>query len=289
MFLNYANSPQDLAVGYMDKSSYIKINSCGTYRLFTRNRLETCRPQGRNDYQLIYIASGRGYFYFANASAPTIVEAGNMVLYRPEEFQKYEYYGKDHASIYWIHFTGHGIAETFCRYGLNPEKNVFVSGVKSFYAQVFEQIILELHFQKEFYEESAALLLTHIIMMAGRYQHDLLHDRRIPLREVEDVMLHFREHYHEDINIESFVKERGYGVRSFYRNFKKHTGLTLLQYLLEVRLANAIKLLETTNFQINEIARLVGYENALYFSRLFRRHTGVSPKEYRNAADTVIL
>lgn len=284
MFLNFANSPQDLATGYTDKSSSITINSCGTYRLLTRNRLETCRPQGRVDYQLIYIASGRGYFYFHHSSDPTILEAGNMVLYRPGEFQKYEYYGKDHPSIYWIHFTGNGIAEMFCRYGLDPQKHVFSSGAKSFYAQAFEQIILELQLQKEFYEESAALLLIHIIMTAGRHQHDLLHDRCIPLREVEEVMLHFREHYHEFINIERFVEEKGYGVRSFYRNFKKYTGLTPLQYLLEVRLAKAMKLLETTDFQVNEIARLVGYENALYFSRLFHRHTGVSPKEYRSAA-----
>lgn len=287
MFLNFANSPADLATGYMDKNSFLKVNSCGTYRLLTRNRLETCRPQGRNDYQLIYIASGRGYFYFDHSSEPTVVEAGKMVLYRPEEFQKYEYYGKDHAGIYWIHFTGNGIAETFYRYGLDPEGNVFVSGAKSFYSQAFEQIILELQLQKEFYEESAALLLNHIIMMAGRNQRDLLHDRCIPQREVEEAMLYFREHYHEAINIEGFVEERGYGVRSFYRNFKKYTGLTPLQYLLEVRLANARKLLETTDFQINEIARLAGYDNALYFSRLFHRHTGVSPKEYRNAAEKI--
>lgn len=100
MFLNFANSPHDRAAGYMDKSIPLEINSCGTYRLLTRNRLETCRPQGRVDYQLIYIASGRGYFYFNHSLEPTIVEAGNMVLYRPGEFQKYEYYGKDHPSIY---------------------------------------------------------------------------------------------------------------------------------------------------------------------------------------------
>lgn len=282
MYLNFANSPHDCSAGYMDKTIPLEINSCGTYRLLTRNRMETCRPRGRVDYQLIYVASGRGYFYFNNSPEPSIVEAGNMVLYHPDEFQKYEYYGKDHAGIYWIHFTGNAIEETFLKYGLDSGRNVLPSGMSSFYSQTFEQIILELQLQKEFYEESAALLFSHIIMTAGRHQRELAHSRFVPLREVEEVMIYFREHYHEAINIESFVEERGYGVRSFFRNFKKYTGLTPLQYLLEVRLLNAMKLLETTNFQINEISRLVGYDNALYFSRLFHKHMGVSPKEYRN-------
>lgn len=287
MFLNFANSPHDCSMGYMDKSIPLEINSCGTYRLLARNKLETCRPRGRIDYQLIYVASGRGYFFFNHSLEPTIVEAGNMVLYHPDEFQKYEYYARDHAGIYWIHFTGNAAEDAFFKYGLDPERNVLPSGTKSFYSQTFEQIILELQLQKEFYAESAALLFSHIIMTAGRYQHELAHSPFVPLREVEEVMIYFREHYHEAINIESFVEERGYGVRSFFRNFKKYTGLTPLQYLLEVRLLNARKLLETTNFQINEISRLVGYDNALYFSRLFHKHMGVSPKEYRNQIGVV--
>lgn len=283
MFLNFANSPHDCSTGYMNKNIPVEINSCGTYRLLTRYKMETCRPRGRIDYQLIYVASGRGYFYFNHSLEPTIVEAGNMVLYHPEEFQKYEYYGKDHASIFWIHFTGNSIEEMFLKYGLDPDRNVLPSGTKSFYAQSFEQIILELQLQKEFYEDSAALLFSQLLMMAGRHRGELSNSRYVPLREVDEVIIYFREHYHETINIESFIETKGYGVRSFFRKFRQYTGLTPLQYLLEIRLSNAMKLLETTNFQINEISRLVGYDNALYFSRLFHKHTGVSPKEYRNA------
>lgn len=87
------------------------------------------------------------YFFFNHSLEPTIVEAGNMVLYHPDEFQKYEYYGKDHASIFWIHFTGNGIEEMFLKFGLDHDRNVLPSGTKSFYAQSFEQIIfLQLKF-----------------------------------------------------------------------------------------------------------------------------------------------
>lgn len=282
MFLNYANSQHDRPTGYMNKSISVEINSCGTYRLSTKNELETCRPEGRVDYQLIYIASGRGYFYFHNSIKPTIVEAGNMILYQPNEFQKYEYYGKDHANIYWIHFTGRDIDKLFLKYGLDANQTIISSGTESFYSLTFDQIILELQLQKKFFEESIVSLFSHIIMIAGRYNHELSHGRLIPLNEIEDVIVYFREHYQENINVENFVEARGYSVSSFFRKFKKYTGMTPLQYLLQIRLSYATKLLETTNFQINEISGLVGYDNALYFSRLFHKHTGMSPKEYRN-------
>ena len=77
----------------MDKKHPLFIGSCGTYHLYTVEKLPTHRPKGRLDYQLLYIASGRAHFYFDGK--PTVVEAGNMVLYRPREEQRYYYYGAD--------------------------------------------------------------------------------------------------------------------------------------------------------------------------------------------------
>jgi len=54
-----------------------------------------------------------------------------------------------------------------------------------------------------------------------------------------------------------------------------------MQYILSLRMANAQSLLETTEYNISEVAAAVGYDNPLYFSRLFRKHTGMSPSEYR--------
>lgn len=58
--------------------------------------------------------------------------------------------------------------------------------------------------------------------------------------------------------------------------------MTPLQYLLEIRLSYASKLLDSANLQISEISELVGYDNVLYFSRLFHHHIGERPLEYRD-------
>ena len=56
-----------------------------------------------------------------------------------------------------------------------------------------------------------------------------------------------------------------------------------MRYILLLRIRNAQVLLETTDGTVSEIARIVGYENSMYFSRLFRKEKGVSPLKYRKA------
>ena len=54
-----------------------------------------------------------------------------------------------------------------------------------------------------------------------------------------------------------------------------------MQYVLSLRITNAENLLETTEYNIAEISNIVGYENPLYFSRIFKKQKGLSPSEYR--------
>lgn len=67
----------------------------------------------------------------------------------------------------------------------------------------------------------------------------------------------------------------------FNKSFKTAVGTTPMNYILSIRIRNAQMLLETTDYNISSIASMVGYENAFYFSRLFRKHIGLSPAEYR--------
>lgn len=64
--------------------------------------------------------------------------------------------------------------------------------------------------------------------------------------------------------------------------FKRKTGETFIDYLTKVRLEKAKELLKILSFKIYEISEIVGYNNATYFSSIFKRHIGVSPTEFRN-------
>lgn len=68
--------------------------------------------------------------------------------------------------------------------------------------------------------------------------------------------------------------------------FKKETGQNLWAYLTDNRLAKAKELLRTTQDKTYAIAYQVGYDNPSYFSKLFKKGTGMTPNEYRKADET---
>ncbi len=67
----------------------------------------------------------------------------------------------------------------------------------------------------------------------------------------------------------------------FSRLFKKETDATFLDYLTHLRLDKAKQLLRDQSITIGEVARAVGYGEACYFSRVFKKHERLSPREYR--------
>ena len=267
---------------FKDKSQPLVVGSCGTYRLSSHPRLPTYRPRGRLDFQILYIASGCVHFHFDKPENETIVNARNIVLFRPKEFQKYEYYGIDKTEVYWIHFTGSDVKNILRGYGFSDNKRIFHVGTSLEYERIFKRIILELQRCQDNYEEMLVLLLRHLLII---FQRELSREHVIKNeyldREMDIAASYFNENYNRDISIEEYAASKGMSVSWFIRNFKKYTGSTPMQYITSIRITNAQMLLETTSYAVNEIARIVGYDNPLYFSRLFRKQRGCAPSQYR--------
>lgn len=281
MYINtgYLNNSH---MDFKDKSRPLIVGSCGTYRLTTHPQLPTYRPRGRLDFQIIYIASGKGYFHFDSPDNETVVPAGNIVLYRPKEFQKYEYYGEDKTEVYWIHFTGSDVTNILRKYGFQDNKHIFQVGSSLEYERVFKRIIIELQRCQMNYEEMLTLLLRHLFIIFERElkREHILKNEYLD-KEMDIATSYFNENYNHDINIDEYASSRGMSVSWFIRNFKKYTGQTPMQFIVSLRINNAQILLETTEYSINEISSIVGYDNQLYFSRLFRKQKGCSPSQYR--------
>ncbi|MDM8522766.1 GlxA family transcriptional regulator [Desulfococcaceae bacterium HSG8] len=90
------------------------------------------------------------------------------------------------------------------------------------------------------------------------------------------------DHFAENISIDNLAGKAGISPRHFNRRFKKATGETPLAYLQLLRIENAKRKLETTRDNISDITWNVGYEDIHSFRRLFKKYTGLSPREYRN-------
>ena len=265
-----------------DKSKPLIVTSCGTYHLYTRPKLPTWRPRGRLDFQLLYIASGRAHFHFDGKEQ--IVTAGHMVLYRPKEPQKYEYYGEDQTEVYWVHFTGGDVTNILRSYGIPKDKHVFYCGKGLDYQNHFRLMIQELQMCREHFEEMLEMHLRQIFVMIHRHFESSakLNNSQIA-EDIDAAAMYFNEHYNEEISIEYYAETYHMSTSWFIRNFKLYTGFTPLQYILSIRIYNAEALLKSNQYNVTEISSIVGYENPLYFSRIFKKVKGVSPSEYRKS------
>ena len=273
-YLNNSRAP------LKDKSQPLIVVSCGTYRLHTKERLPTWRPRGRLDYQLLYVASGKTHFFFDGVD--TVVSAGHMILFQPRVEQHYEYYGSDKPEVYWVHFTGGNVKNILRHFEIPLEKPVFYCGVTSAYSELFKSMTHELQTRRVGYRELCEMYLRQLFLLIQRTRMEYKPAISSHLQEeMEAARRYFSEHYNEEIVIDEFAKSRGMSTAWFSRSFKQVVGQSPMQHLLSIRIGNAVNLLETTSYNVNEIAAIVGYDNPLYFSRLFKKQTGVSPSDYR--------
>lgn len=128
------------------------------------------------------------------------------------------------------------------------------------------------------------MYLRQLLLMVQRYRQDPK-SNICPLHqeEIDLARRYFHAHYNEEINIEQYAQSIHMSPCWFNRTFKATTGCTPTQYITDIRMKVAAQLLVTTHDSIKEIASLVGYDNPYYFSRIFRRATGVSPSSHRKS------
>jgi transcriptional regulator GlxA family with amidase domain len=89
------------------------------------------------------------------------------------------------------------------------------------------------------------------------------------------------QNFHQSFPLEEPAVRVGMSPRNFVRRFKQATGDSPLIYLQKLRVAAAKRLLENDHRSMQEISDAVGYQDPVFFRKIFQRHTGVSPSGYR--------
>lgn len=279
MYINVAYPP-DKNPNTQDLSVPLKINNCGHYRVHTTPQVKTIHPEGRNDYQLIYVSQGKGHFVLNGVE--TIVPKGNMVLYRPKEPQVYHYYATDKTEVYWVHFTGCDVEKFLTRYHIAENGNVFYCGASPDYPDIYNQMIKELQLKRAGHEDLLTLLFNHMLIFINRYIKEEQKAGSDMINEIERALHYFKQNFNKEISVQSYAKEHFMMPDWFIKSFKKIVKITPMKYILSLRISAAKEYLEKTNKNITEISNSVGYDNPLYFSRVFKKYTSLSPTEYKN-------
>jgi len=263
----------------VDYSRSLIVTAAGHYRIHSGRPIQTYRPNGRNDYQLLYVASGKVRFYFANQEH--IISKDNMVLFRPGEPQIYCQQAKDKPEIFWVHFTGSDVEQILDYYQMPKKQNVFYAGTKPDYSWLYNQMIQELQLKRVNFDDALTLNLQHIFLTINRYLREKNKIGTEMLTIIEHATHYFYENYNKNIVIEDYAKEHNVTSHWFTQSFKKITKCTPMQYIISLRITSSMNMLDNTDYTIAQIAEAVGYDNSMYFSRIFKKHTGMSPTDYR--------
>ncbi|WP_297336551.1 AraC family transcriptional regulator [Algoriphagus sp.] len=101
---------------------------------------------------------------------------------------------------------------------------------------------------------------------------------------MNQVMQYLLQHRFEKISLEETAAVANLSKEAFCRFFKLRTRKTFTQYLLQLRINEAQKLLQETDLGISEIAYRVGFENLSYFNRTFKNITGLTPRDFKQLA-----
>jgi transcriptional regulator GlxA family with amidase domain len=125
------------------------------------------------------------------------------------------------------------------------------------------------HFAHELKRSYESLLLN-------KDQQSTHHDE-----EIIKVQEWLQDHYQESINISKVASKFQMSVRSLNRRFKLAANTPPLQYLQELRITHAKSLLKQSNLAVSEVADKVGYQDASYFTGVFKKLNAVTPNEYR--------
>lgn len=253
----------------------LQVNYCGCNRYASDYSI--IRPHGTPDFQLIYFWEGCGYF--RRGIAYEKVEEGNLLLLNPNEPQISVFYEKDNALVYSIHFTGRDAVPLLSDNGLNG-RGPFRVGKHNEIRDVFHSIIREMQVKACKYEEICNASLRILLSQIARC-------RSLPARADKKYqkLLGVLEQMHTDFasqtSIEEYAQMCYLNKCYFITLFKEFTGVSPHTYKTGIRLERAKEYLSGTNLTVCEIASSIGFSDAVHFSKLFKKHTGMTPGDYR--------
>lgn len=110
---------------------------------------------------------------------------------------------------------------------------------------------------------------------------EALFDSNDTSKLIRNIKQYIASHYAEDVHLELLASQMNLSANYISHVFKRETNMTIVEYLTQWRVDQAIQLLQATDKKIYEIGQLVGYENEHYFSRVFKKVIGVSPNRFK--------
>lgn len=147
-------------------------------------------------------------------------------------------------------------------------KNLIVKvGISDIFIELFEKIIIELQIKKPNYMFMASAYFLQLLASIGR-QIVLPSDESTSpsSHTIKRVLTKIHMKYNESFSVSDLAHDCNLSLYRFIHKFKADTGMTPVEYITQIRINEAKKLLSESSLNVTEVSSIVGYENPLYFS-----------------------
>ncbi|HTV23961.1 MAG TPA: helix-turn-helix domain-containing protein [Polyangiaceae bacterium] len=228
-----------------------------------------------------YCVKGAGFFELAGRRFS--VEPGDVMVVPGGAPHRFGTRPGKRWSIYWVHAQGTHLPALLAELGVNLQRPTLRLGYRRDLVALFSELRASLEDDdSEPRLLYASRVLTHLLGVMIRARHESSPAGAGTTSRVRATIEHMRVHYAAPLRVEALASMADLSTSQYAVRFRELTGDSPKNYLMRLRIHRATQLLDTTSDSISDIARSVGYDDPLYFSRAFRRLHEVSPSGYRD-------
>jgi AraC family transcriptional regulator, arabinose operon regulatory protein len=247
------------------------------HRLGLHEKMGACivdRPEGTHDYLFMLFHS------------EVRVKAGeeeqvwpplSLMVWTPADGH---YYGNalrpwEHS---WLHCSGSEVGSILKVNGIPIRKRIVLTD-----SSLMEHFLLEAAAELNVWSQPDTRILRNLFenfvrsLVRQVSQHT---EQRAPTRLLA-IRSHVEQHFAEPLCLKDLAKWAGWSEPHLCTEFRRVFGIPVFQFVLQLRVSQASYLLRDQNRRVGEIAAAVGYSDIYTFSKMFKRHTGASPKKFR--------
>lgn len=231
------------------------------------------------EYQLLFIRSGEGVIEFKRGK-PLRLKAGSVIILHPGEWHRYRPNPKTGWSEAYIGFGGEFLDRIITPPFFPDAPTIFLIQPDDNFEHRLLELIKEI--QSTSAERPYSLAAQTVALLSTLIETSRIQENpsisNVPIRRAH---LYIAHHLGEAIDFAALAKRVGMGYSMFRKEFQSYTKMAPLEYQLALRLRRAMNLLSSSETPIAQIAAETGFRSPAYFSRFFRKSTGLSPLVYR--------
>jgi AraC-like DNA-binding protein len=230
----------------------------------------------------IYCVNGSGWCELAGKKHS--VHAGEVLVIPPHTPHAYGADRKNPWTIHWFHAQGSRLDDFLAELNMPAGRPVVFLGEDPQVLAMFEEVLAVLeHGYTPRQMLHASHALAHLLAVMIRHRHESWREQPDTRQKISRTLAYMKQHLDQPLQLDTLAALAGLSRSRYTALFKAQTGFPPMDYFNRLRMHRACQWLDTSDSSVKAIAARLGYEDPLYFSRVFKSIIEISPAQYRSS------